>query len=188
METKDEEKWTNNQDEQLAVEYLSGELLLSTIQKEYDYENIRKSTLETRSGVLLTLTAAVSTFAVTNIKIPSGILSFSSNTQLYSYLSIYFFLGIIAIAVILALIFLLKVLLIDEYRRLDLAGFNEDNARFSNNIVAMALTEEYRNIITHNHEKNNQKVKYYRNGIYSAIVAVISIIILYGVSKYGKGW
>ncbi|MQR93681.1 hypothetical protein [Fictibacillus phosphorivorans] len=165
------------------AKYPSGELLLSVIQKEYDYELARKSTLETRSGVVLTLSLSILTFVVTNIKMDKLLLLDTSKVMTIIFISFFILTVIISIgSLITSLILLIKVLLTYEYRRLELDDFNEEYGSFQKDIIAMALTKEYKNIVTANQKVNNDKTKFYRFGVYSAISLVISSILLYILS------
>lgn len=86
------------------------------------------------------------------------------------------------VSLIISLILLIKVLLTYEYKRLDLDDFNEEYGAYSKDIIAMALTKEYKKIVTENQKVNNNKTKFYRRGIYSTFSLVISSLILYILS------
>jgi heme/copper-type cytochrome/quinol oxidase subunit 4 len=186
MENNNNQPQEQNSNQSLE-QYPSGELMLSVIQKEYDYETMRKTALETRAGVLITLLVAILTFAVTSIKIPKIKSSINDEGALFYYFSFFLIVIVVIGSIMLSLFFLLKVFFTDEYKRLDISDFISDYGKYKKDVVAMAITEKYREAITHNQDKNNKKANLYRLGVYTVIVAVFSTMILYGLSHYIGG-
>lgn len=168
----------------IVPQYPSSELLFTVIQKEYDYENARKVALETRAGILITLTIAISTFILPNISLPKIKQPIVDSSTLFKYFSQYFLLTIMIVTVIGSLYLLIKVLLVNEYQRLDLVDFTEEYGKYNSDVVAMALTKKYRDIITHNHSKNNEKTSVYRIAVYFVLTLVISSILFYILMKF----
>ncbi|MGD7054762.1 hypothetical protein [Sutcliffiella horikoshii] len=165
------------------LKYPSGELLLSVIQKEYDYELTRKTTLESRAGIVLTLSISILTFIVTNINIDKLFLLDTSKVDAVVLITLFLIITLIAIcSIVTSIFFLIRVLLTYEYRRLELKDFNKEYGVYEKDIIAMALTEEYRNVVSANQKVNNDKTNFYKIGVYSAISLVISAILMYILS------
>lgn len=163
-------------------QYPSGEFLFSVIQKEYDYETARKNALETRSGILITLAAAILTFVFSNIKIPKIKAPIDNFPNLILYVS-YFFIAIIAIAsVIISLCYLLRVIFIAEYSRFDIDSITKNTAEMEPDLVAYALSKKYQEIINDNHKTNHNKAVLYRKGTNYLITSLFASVILYAIS------
>ena len=164
------------------VIYPSGELLLSVVQKEYDYESARKTALETRAGILITLAAVILTFTFSNVKIPKIKSPIEEFSTLIFYVS-YFLIGIISIAtIIVSLFYLLRVIFVSEYRRFETSTLNDENASYMPDIVATALTKQYHEIISINHKANTQKTELYIKGSNYLIIALFASVLLYGLA------
>jgi len=164
------------------TKFPSGELLLSVIQKEYDYELSRKSTLETRAGIVLTIIISMLTFAVTKIKIDFSALSISNVSivvLLFTFLLATIF---CVVSLFLSITLLTNVLLTKEYSRLDLKDFKEEYGEYAKDIIAMALTEEYKSIVTANQIVNNLKAKHYKTGVYASVCFIVSAIAIFLLS------
>lgn len=175
---------TGNQAEGTQTRYPSGELMLAVIQKEYDYEAARKTALENRSGILITLAAAILTFAVSNIKEIEIKYPVEGFGILFYYFSCFILLVLSIGGISYSLYHLLRVLFIDEYKRLDVVSFNRENAQYTSDIFAMACIEKYNLVITHNHVKNDVKVDFYKKGIKYLIISLFATILLYGLTKF----
>lgn len=166
----------------IEVTYPSGELLLSIVQKEYDYETTRKTVLETRTGILITLAAAILTFTFSNIKLPKIRTPINEFSTLIFYVS-YFLIGVTAVVTIgISLCYLLRVLFIAKYKRLDTTDINTQTAAGNPDVVATALTKQYEKILRHNHNVNNDKMILYRKGTNCLIIALFASVILYGIA------
>ncbi|WP_416420561.1 hypothetical protein ACLZHR_09625 [Priestia aryabhattai] len=161
----------------------SGEILLSAVQKEYDYEQARKVALETRAGILIPFAAAVLTFAVSYIKISDLKkikIIFVTDAFLYFF---YLLLALIAIAsLIVSLFFLMKVFIASKYNRLSIGEFDMNYGMEKKDEVAIALASKYRDIIHHNQKVNNKKTKDYQIGVYAILISTITTILVYGIS------
>lgn len=170
---------------QEVVTFPSGELLLSVIQKEYDYETARKTALETRAGIFIPFIAAILTFVVSYVKVDQ--LKKIKITYAIEgfYYSVYMLLGIASIGLLVtALIYFIKVLTAYEYKRLVTAELSsEKHGGFAKDVLAMAFAEKYRDIIEHNHSLNGKKAKHYQRGCYVTFAAIITTILVYGISQ-----
>ncbi len=164
--------------------YPSGEILLSIAQKEYEYEIARKTAVETRAGVLITLLVAIVTFGVSTLGPPVIQMPIKSIKVIILY-SCYYTLAILAIGtIVFSLYKLLRVFLIDEYRRLDITNFNRSMGEFNKDVSAMAIAEKYCEIVNYNQNKNDIKIKAYSVGVYSVIASIFLTLIIYGISRY----
>ncbi|MDO8160452.1 hypothetical protein FKQ51_24680 [Bacillus toyonensis] len=164
------------------IKYPSGDLLLSIVQKEYDYETTRKTVLETRTGVLITLAAAILTFTFSNIKLPKIKTPINEFSSLIFYVS-YFLIGATAVITIgISLCYLLRVLFIAKYNRLDTTDINRQAAGSVPDVVATALMEQYEKILRHNQNVNNDKMILYHKGTNWLIISLFTSVILYGIA------
>ncbi|MEH7483965.1 hypothetical protein V7157_23440 [Neobacillus drentensis] len=162
--------------------YPSGELLLTVIQNEYNYEDVRKNALETRSGILLTLAAVVLTFIFSNIKMPKIKTPIADYSSLVFYVS-YFLVAVLAVTTILISVFyLIKVIFITEYKRFEINDITWETVEKEPDFIASSLTEKYKQIINWNHKVNHNKAVLYRKGTYSLIAAIFFSVVLYGLS------
>ncbi|RFM38024.1 hypothetical protein D0N38_15780 [Bacillus inaquosorum] len=138
--------------EQLHIEYPSSETLLNTITREYDAEANRKRDIETRAGVLIALLGALIGFYATALDFsffkkahsPIEMLCFSIIALLYIFP---------AIMQLIAFRHLINVLKTYEYQSLGLGGFNEvdgslnTNAKLPKDELQYALADSYYNIV-----------------------------------------
>jgi len=161
----------------------SGELLFSVIQKEYDYEQARKTAMETKAGILIPFVVAVLAFVVSYIKISNFTKHKEySLLEAFIYISYVFLIIVTVLSVIVALIYLMKVFITYEYKRLSISEFNMDYAKNPKDAVVIALATRYKEIIEHNQGVNNNKTNYYQIGVYATLISTISTILVYGIS------
>lgn len=180
--TQNQNSNVNNVFSNEEKQYPSGEFVFSVIQKEYDYETARKNALETRSGILITLAAAILTFVFSNIKIPNIKSPIDDFPDLILYVS-YFLIAIIAMAsVVISLCYLLRVIFIAEYSRFDIDSITQNIAEQEPDLVAYGLAKKYQEIITDNHKTNHNKALLYRKGTNYLIASLFSSVILYAIA------
>lgn len=184
METEEEGTQTETEEDGAPTRYPSAELMLAVIQKEYDYEAARKTALENRSGILITLAAAILTFAVSNIKIIEIKYPIEGFGFLFYYSSCFILLVLSIGGIGYSLYNLLRVLFIDKYKRLDVVDFTRENAEYTTEMLAIAFIEKYQVVITHNHVKNDVKVDFYKKGIKYLVISLFATILFYGLTKY----
>jgi hypothetical protein len=175
--TNEMEEYTENNER-----YHSAELMLSVIQKEYDYETVRKTALETRSGILMTLGSVILTFAVSKFNVSDINFPIEEKSILVYYCLYFLFMFFSVGSILFSLFNLIKVLFATEYRRLDISDFTSDLGEYQKDVLAMGITIKYREIIDYNHQMNDKKVASYRRGVYSLIIAIFSTVILYGLT------
>ncbi|MGM0898260.1 MAG: hypothetical protein ACQEV0_10180 [Bacillota bacterium] len=174
-----EKSVTNN-----STDFPSAELMLSIIQKEYDIESSRKTTLENRAGILLTLAAAILTFTLSTLE--TALIKFPITSTIDFLVSfVYLFFGLLTvISIIISITQLTRVIVIREYERFDTSYLNEKNASYPLEISSLGLIEAYQSIISFNQSTNDRKTGVYSSGTYCLLTAILSSIIFYGLGLY----
>ncbi|MEC1661060.1 hypothetical protein [Bacillus mojavensis] len=174
--------------EQLHIEYPSSETLLNTITREYDAEANRKRDIETRAGVLIALLGALIGFYATALDFsffkkahsPIEMLCFSIIALLYIFP---------AIMQLIAFRHLINVLKTYEYQSLGLGGFNEEdgslntNAKLPKDELQYALADSYYNIVKKNSNANDTKANLYKKGIEKIYISIIGIVLVYMIKQ-----
>ncbi|AMA53280.1 hypothetical protein [Bacillus inaquosorum] len=174
--------------EQLHIEYPSSETLLNTITREYDAEANRKRDIETRAGVLIALLGALIGFYATALDFsffkkahsPIEMLCFSIIALLYIFP---------AIMQLIAFRHLINVLKTYEYQSLGLGGFNEvdgslnTNAKLPKDELQYALADSYYNIVKKNSNANDTKANLYKKGIEKIYISIIGIVLVYMIKQ-----
>lgn len=158
------------------IKFPSSDIMLSVIQKEYDYETTRKERLETRAGVFLTLTLAILTILISRIYIPE---EFRYDNAKWMLAYIIYAIAIISafISVFFSIFYLVSVLFILKYERIDLKSFTRELAQYKKDVVMMGIIERYIKIISNNQIKNNEKTKKYICGTRFVMGAIVTISI-----------
>ncbi|MGG3470778.1 hypothetical protein ABES02_25275 [Neobacillus pocheonensis] len=171
----------NQSGQQQQQSFPSAELLFGAIQREYDKEDERASTLDTRVGILTTVTAALLAFIPTYISIPDlKKVKVDNVLNALPYTFYFLFIIITILCLVCSLVYCLRIIGIKTYNRVDLSGFtNPGNIAAPTDVVAKALTITYRQNIEHNGKVNDQKVKLYTRGVYCIAAAIISAVIIY---------
>lgn len=168
-----------------AEKFPSGSLMLQIILKEYDNELNRNANLQSRTGIFFVLVGGLLAFLPSYFHI-TDLTKIKINNV---YQAIPYSLSIICIscsfiALITSVIFFVKVLATDQYKRLQFDEFTEQNAGYKVDIMSIALMNEYKSIIDYNHKKIDKKVKWYKLGTYSLVVAIVSITISFVISIF----
>lgn len=160
----------------IEIKFPSAEIILGVLQKEYDYESDRKTRLETRAGILMTITMAILTFLITHVSMPKGIPVEANKELILFILVVITFLTSITL-IIFALFNLINVFLVDEYERVDFESLDRELGRNEKDVIAMAIAEGYKSAISHNHKKNSAKTKKYKNGTTCVIGSIVTITL-----------
>lgn len=160
----------------------SAEVLLSAIQKEYEFELSRKKDLETRAGIFLPLIIALCTFILSNFN-ARDLFQFNLEQAdiVYTIVTVLIILTKF-ICLILALLYFIKVLIVYRYERIDLKEFTEELAEHEKDVIEMSLINIYRDIVEKNQTVNDKKAIYYTKGIYYLIGFVILMLGLFILS------
>lgn len=179
-----EEKEDLNKNNKDITNFPSGKILLSVLQKEYEYENDRFRSLESRTGIFMTFVGAILVFFASTIKIPSLNVKVGSVLQAVPYVLIIIFSILTILSLFISLGYFIKVVSIQTYKRLSLDGFKELNATYDEEPVATSLMVEYKKIIEYNNEANNKKVKYYKIGVYFILISLVLTAVSYILSLF----
>lgn len=146
------------------------------VQNEYRNERDRKQGLETRSGIVLTIIAAM--VAIIFDKIPLKYifslmtlqLDFVILLKIISGLLVYFsFIG--------SVFFSLKTLYTASYSTYNVANISYNNLGNQNNIELGIIVTTYRDIIKENREINEKKAKAFEHAIELIIVCSVCVCI-----------
>jgi len=175
----------NNDNTDDNIKYISGEFLLNILQTEYSYENERVRSLESRTGVFIAFLGALLVFLMDKLKLPS--INVDNEYRLIEAFPrvLMILLTIFSlISIIIAIIYFVKVISIQTYKRLSFTGFNETNAKHKKEEVAVSIMIQYQDVITHNNDINNKKVKYYRTGIYYILAGLIFSVASFVISLF----
>ena len=166
------------------LKFPSAELLFSAIQREYDKEDERAKTLDSRVGILITLSAALLAFVSTYIKIPN--FKKLKIDTLYEALPHTFFILLLFVTMLIlvfSLIYSVRIINIRSYKRIKLDDFEKPiNLKGNPDIIASALITRYRRNIEHNQAINDSKIVMYRRGTYCITAAIILAVIVYMLS------
>lgn len=170
----------NNNSGTNTPEYVSAQLMLGVIQSEYNYETDRSKSLESRTGVFIAFNGALMAFMPTIVRIPS-IKTIKVNNVIDAIPYTLFILVIILTfaSLMASIVYFIRVIFVKEYKRLSISGFNETNALYTNDKVAMSIIKEYGQVISFNKTVNNGKVELFKKGIYCILVALLFMITAY---------
>ncbi|MGF7186611.1 hypothetical protein GGQ84_002735 [Desulfitispora alkaliphila] len=165
--------------------YPSAELMLAVIQKEYEHESDRVRSLEARTGIFLAFAGALLVFLSSSLKLPEfRSIEVNSIPEAFPIVLVIIFTFLTLATLILAVIFFVRVISIQTYKRLAIKGFVESNTKEKVDKIAMEIMADYQKVVKHNNEVNNQKVEIYRKGIYLIMAAVIMTAIVYSINMF----
>lgn len=173
---------SSNNTNKKKCDYPSAELLLSTIQKEYDNEASRKRDIETRTGILIALLGALIGFYTSTIDF-SIVKKASSPIE---YLCVVF-IGMIyifpLITFFLSMKELINVLKTKTYQRIGIGGINETMAKKCKEEVSVRLAKSYKAVVEDNGKSNEKKALQFQKGILLIYISLIGIIVAYIVKQ-----
>lgn len=165
--------------------YPSAELMLSVLQKEYEYEINRKNSLESRAGILLTFTGALLVLLSSSLKLPDfNEIEIKTFYEALPYVFILFINIIIIALLIVTIIILFSVISIRTYNRIEIKGFNEANAKENLHIIALDLMKSYKDVLNYNIEVNNKKAKLFNLGVLLITISIIIFSINFFISIF----
>lgn len=174
---------TSNHTENNENKYVSSELLLEHIQREYTKEDERARAFETKIPILLTLITLFLGFVVMadNTQIADKILKISPQ--------LYFGYMLLQLASVVCLIIsagcLVYVICLREYRRLNITRFLDVKINNgSTGEIAYELIRGYHEALEHNLVENDKKAKTYTLGIKWLTVGVCCYIALSVVNSF----
>lgn len=156
---------------------------LETFKKEYENERIKKQSLETRAGLIVTLLGGIFIFLINDLKIFKNLfIIFETDTSLEKYLKFFISLSI-TLFLILTFYELVNILNINEYA----AFYVEDNIdytlKYSDTLDDLLLS--YKEIIII-HRKINSRNAYSFSKAINYLVFLFIFIIIFLIMKGGK--
>ncbi|WP_173915967.1 hypothetical protein [Halobacillus sp. Marseille-Q1614] len=163
--------------------YHSSEFILSILLKEYEFELHRKNTIESRTGILITLSSGLLTFAISKIelsKIDALNMELTSNKIfliLYALLALgtlFFWLCSTVLSVI--------VLVALRYKRFDVGALKEEHEINKVDVMASSFLELYKEILSKNQAINNKKALFFNLSLIAVVLTVPTTIGLYCLS------
>lgn len=162
----------------------SSKILLSVIQKEYDYEANRAKNLEARTGMFLAFTGVLLVFIASNIKLSTiYMIKITNVLQALPYAIIVFTTLSDLLCLIIAVIFFVMVISLKPYKRLSMGSFSEESLCkiriLTEEQVAVSLVALYRDVIQYNTEINNKKAGYFTTGIKYLLAGLIVTVFTY---------
>ncbi|PYE49779.1 hypothetical protein HUB98_09400 [Paenibacillus barcinonensis] len=166
-------------------EYPSADLLLSIVQREYDIENNRKATLETRAGILIPIIVTLLTFLISFFKFESltkAKINYAFESFIYNA---YILLLIISVSLLLiSLYYFIKVLSVNKYERLSVDDIEESHARVEKDILTLAYALKYKDVLKGNSPLNETKAIQYQKGCYCTVGAVLPALVMIIFSQF----
>jgi len=175
----------NNDIKAKELSYDSGEIMLNIILKEYEFELERNKGIQSRTGMLLGFVGAILVLIPTIIKVPdlkrfnvtNALEAFPVNALVLSTLLSFVFL-------ILSIIYFVRVISVEEYKRIDFNSFTKKHAKEEYEKMATALMIKYKDIVSYNHKINTEKVKLYKKGTYMILIALFILSISVSLSLF----
>lgn len=160
--------------------YSSAELLLDTVQNQYQQEETKINSIHSRTGIFIAFVGAIIIYLPTIIKIQSitnddFIMIFKSLKIIFSYVS---FLGAIIFNFI-SIYYFIKALSPKSYEKINIQCFNKELCYISKEQNAANLMEKYSEIIRTNEQTFQRNVNYYTKAIKFLVAALMSIITNY---------
>lgn len=163
----------------LVNQYKSGEILLQTSIKEYESEKNRTSVIDSKTNIVISLTAILF-IAITEIVDLNKLLSVKSTYFATNLLTAILFLSIVSSIVFafLALIFFLKVIFTKAYKSIDANYFYDtDKLKIDPQLFSIALSRFYIDAIVVNAKANDKRINYYKKGMSLLIVSVATFTL-----------
>lgn len=180
----DDDNKKNNQ----SLSYPNAALMLDIIRSEYDVENERKKTLDSKAATFITVNVALLTIFIPLIPFTSIIDFWNNDISGMKTLAIFGFigLGISVVLLIVAFVLLVRVAAISGYARVDLDSILECSAQ---NIERSEISYVQQGLVAHYYtilrgtidEKGNCKINSDRaDGIqYGITITVIGYVFLF---------
>lgn len=189
IESKETEtKATETKGEQVE-RFPSAKILLSVIQKEYDYEANRAKNLEARTGIFMAFTGVLLAFVTGNIKLSSiYTIKTTSVIQALPHNIVILSVVLILICLLFTIYNLVKVISLKNYKRLSMENFSENYLiqikNYTEEKAAICLVASYHDVIKRNTEINNEKALYFNRAVKSLLYALVLTIFAYIFSSF----
>ena len=155
---------------------------LESFKKEYDNERIKKQSLETRAGIIITMLGGLFIFLINDLELFKYLFIFFKNPScLINYLK---FLLILAIIIYFILIFyqLINILNIQNYGGFDVKPPIEYNLEYNDTLDDLLLT--YKEIIIV-HRENNSKNAIFLSKAIEYLVYLFIFLLIFLILKGG---
>lgn len=175
----------NQEEKAIDCKYPSAELMLAAIQREYEYESNRVRSLESRTGIFLAFAGALLVFFSSSLK-PINLkeIEVDSLSQAFPFILMIGLIFLTLLILILSVIFFVRVISIQTYKRLSLNGFIKENTKSNPDIIAMEIMIDYQKVVSHNSRVNNKKIELYKKGLYLILMAIIMTAIVYSINLF----
>lgn len=171
----------NEEPESIINNYVSSKMLLSVLQKEYEYDLNNLNSIYSRTGILIAFLGIVLTqitLKYINVSIiKNTFINLKNNLFLLGglFYSLCFLLGFVSMTI--SGYYFIKSILTSEYKRLDISeGFTAETCLRNEDEIAMFLMNKYSEIVNQNKPVMKLKATYYKSGVKFLVFAVISFI------------
>lgn len=160
------------------IVFPSVQILLSVIQKEYEYERERLRDLQSRTGIFLTLASGLFALIPNYAKLDK-LKSASIKSLLEAVPYIIYILILISTfsLLVISIFYFVFVLRSDKYKKLDYADFSKENATKDIESVSVVLMETIKDVVQFNKGINDEKIKKYEKGILMTLLAVVTLVL-----------
>lgn len=167
------------------VEKLSSNLMLNIVQKEYEYEVERNKGIQSKSGIFISLIGVMITL-FSNLMSLKEIFNRANQTIGQTALVLFYLLLVftVLLGLILALILFAITLNTQKYKRLNTTGFNDENVKYKDEIVALEIMKDYRIVLEHNIKVNDNKAKVFKRAYIILTVCIIIIPIILFIKTF----
>lgn len=150
------------------------------IKNEYNNERNRKQSLETKSGIMITVIITMATVIFNKIKFKDIFVLFS--LPLTFYLLIKIIIGLlIYLSFFLCIFFLFKTLYTASYATFNVDNISSQTLGNLENIALGNIIIDYKNIIVENRNINDKKAKAFECAITFMIICSISVCIFINI-------
>ena len=162
----------NVNDERPEVNIDSVKAILDTVRKEYDYEQDRSKSIDSRASTFLTISATAFALVCNIIKLPTNYILIHSMILICVY-------TLTLLSLLITVLLFARTLMSKPYKRYKIGDLNSYNVMSSSsNELAPVIISTLCKLIDENSKVNDQKIKYYN----LAIVLLIISMFLIGVT------
>lgn len=156
--------------------YRSSKILLETIKSEYNRENERMKTVESRIPILMTVAIFLCGYLFTNSGIDYEKMLKASENKIYIFIGLQ---TLSSLFLVLAIITFIYLLLAKEYRRIDLKNFSGLKVQGCNEgLISYDILKAYLEAYNNNQQVNNKKIMLNNVGIILLISSFFIFLII----------
>lgn len=164
--------------------YPSATLLLDVAIKEYDLDENRKTSIESRAGIFLAFVGSLMVLILSVLDKPEMLSSKDIGYESAIKLINLMFYFAIVMSLLITVYYLIKSLSTRDYKTMDYSSFSRENAVYELDDVAQALMLGYQEALIHNKDQNDSKVKLFGKGIRYFAISLILIVIYYSINLF----